>query len=85
MDPAGDGSVGSDFSGFVMGLTFGVYFQMDVRVPSAMWNPISQCRTHNTYFVPTFFPKALKFTFTVYDAKGLYPEGRTFTQIVTID
>lgn len=39
----------------------------------------------NYYFMSDFFPKALKFTFTVYDAKGLYPEGRTFTQIVMID
>jgi prepilin-type N-terminal cleavage/methylation domain-containing protein len=29
--------------------------------------------------------RALKFTFTLYDSKGLIPEGRTFTHIVTLD
>lgn len=34
--------------------------------------------------VPLTFA-ALKFTFTLYDDKGLFPEGRTFTHIVRID
>lgn len=29
--------------------------------------------------------RALKFTFTLYDSKGLIPEGRTFTHIVYLD
>ena len=29
--------------------------------------------------------RALKFTFTLYDSKGLIPGGRTFTHIVTLD
>ncbi|MCP4451106.1 MAG: hypothetical protein GY809_06570, partial [Planctomycetes bacterium] len=29
--------------------------------------------------------RALKFTFTLYDSKGLIPKGRTFTHIVTLD
>ena len=31
------------------------------------------------------FPKALKFTFTLYDSKGIIKEGRTFTHIVYLD
>jgi len=31
------------------------------------------------------WPKALKFTFTLYDSKGIVKEGRTFTHIVYID
>ncbi len=29
--------------------------------------------------------KALKFTFTLYDSKGLFPEGKTFTHIVSLE
>ena len=28
---------------------------------------------------------ALKFTFTLYDSRGIFPEGRTFTHIVYLD
>ncbi len=31
-----------------------------------------------------FYPKALKFTFTIYDSKGVIKNGRTFTHIVYI-
>lgn len=35
-------------------------------------------------WVPLKFT-ALKFTFTLYDSKGLFPEGRTFTHVVMIN
>jgi hypothetical protein len=30
----------------------------------------------------TLWPKALKFTFTLYDSRGVFKEGQTFTHIV---
>jgi hypothetical protein len=56
---------------------FGVYFNM-LGAPG--W---STAAVHE--FVAEFFPRAFKFTFTVHDAKGLFPEGRTFTQIVYLE
>ncbi len=35
-------------------------------------------------FDPKFFPRALKFTFTLYDSKGIIKGGREFTHIVYI-
>lgn len=32
--------------------------------------------------IPLPFTKALKFTFTIYDSKGIIPDGKTFTHIV---
>jgi hypothetical protein len=31
-----------------------------------------------------YWPRALRFTFTLYDSRGIIPEGRTFTHIVYI-
>lgn len=42
---------------------------------AAAWKPA----TNNTYW-----PKALKFTFTLYDSKGIIKNGKTFTHIVYI-
>ena len=36
-------------------------------------------------FSPDFYPDALKFTFKLYDSKGMIKEGRTFTHIVYLD
>ena len=36
-------------------------------------------------FPPGFLPKALKFTFKIYDSKGIIENGRTFTHIVYLD
>jgi prepilin-type N-terminal cleavage/methylation domain-containing protein len=42
-------------------------------------NPISR------RFPPGFYPSALKFTFTLFDSKGVIKQGRTFTHIVYLD
>lgn len=59
-------------------VAFGVYFKMPGDPAGDVWGAAPN-------FADNFFPRALKFTFTVHDAKGLFPEGKTFTQIVTID
>lgn len=58
----------------------GVYFNMPGGTTEAHWGTAA-----NNGFVAGFLPTALKFTFTLYDSKGLFPEGRTFTHIVMID
>ena len=90
-DPAGDGSLQSDFE--TMGRNdFGVYFQMPGGTPLTDWCRVTpdlpesrRCRAEGGYFRQDFFPRAMKFTFTIYDAKGLFPDGKIFTQIVALD
>lgn len=83
-DPAGNGSVSSDFQS--MGANeFGVYFQLPGGTAMMDWFNAAGCKTGGFIFRQDFFPRALKFTFTVYDEKGLFPDGRTFTQIVTVE
>ncbi len=78
INPAGDGSVPSDFA-VAGGNSLGLFFEMsDVTVLG--WDMAADYG-----FVEDFYPRALKFTFTIHDEKGLFPDGRTFTQIVTID
>ena len=96
-DPAGDGTVNSDF--LTMGQTqFGAYFQMPGGSTNTSWYRVKpqatetsgemasqRCRSQIGYFRQDYYPKAMKFTFTVHDVKGLFPEGRTFTHIVYIE
>jgi len=44
--------------------------------PGEVWTPTTQSE---------LWPKALKFTFTLYDSKGIIKNGRTFTHIVYLD
>jgi hypothetical protein len=78
IDPDGDGDdTNSDFA--TMGADeFGFYFNMPTVVnvdtygdSNNDWSPLA-----------VFFPEALKFTFTLYDSKGVFPKGKTFTHIV---
>jgi len=52
---------------------FGRYFNMAGRVSVANWRGL-----------PTL-PRALKFTFTLYDSLGIYENGKRFTHIVYLD
>jgi prepilin-type N-terminal cleavage/methylation domain-containing protein len=69
---------------------FGVYFNMSNSPIGSGWTTAGPVPGYppaapHHEFVPGFFPRAFKFTFTVHDAKGLFPEGRTFTQIVYLE
>jgi prepilin-type N-terminal cleavage/methylation domain-containing protein len=57
----------------VWGLVFGRYFNMAGGVNLANWAGL-----------PTL-PRALKFTFTLYDSLGIYEDGKRFTHIVYLD
>ncbi len=78
-DPDGNGN--TDDSHFPDSGMFGIYFNMPAGVDVDMtgdgesdWIPVGG-----------FFPEALKFTFTLYDSRGVFPEGKTFTHIVYLD
>jgi len=84
-DPDGDGNISdSDFTAMAADdFGFGVYF--NIAVPTlADW--FSPDKAHGTYFtgLPDL-PRALKFTFTLYDSKGILKRPQTFTHIVYLD
>jgi hypothetical protein len=66
---------------------FGVYFMLPngTNATSDLWFDIRNCGTSGAAFSSTFYPKALKFTFTLRDLNGIFEAGKTFTHIVYID
>jgi len=67
-----DGDATTDDSDFDLpGDEFGVYFSVPGSATITNWEPI-----------PTFYPNAFRFTFTLYDSRGVLEGGRTFTHIV---
>ena len=94
-DPDGDGS-DSD-SHFDLTFEEGVYFNIPwgatVNNPIG-WHGIDDNKSDidgdveydsSRYFPDTFFPKAFKFTFKIYDSKGFIKDGREFTHIIYMD
>jgi len=82
IDPDGDGFVDdSDFGSMTFSL-FCVCF--NVAQPSVGFLPLDAKGVYVTglHFPDTFYPTALKFTFTLYDSKGVFKDGQTFTHIV---
>ena len=65
---------------------FGVHFEIPGSGISG-W-PVVESLIYNSLtgqqFNPDFYPKALKFTFTLYDSNRVIKSGRTFTHIVYI-
>jgi len=72
---------------------FGVYFNIPKFISGPWptgWYSIKDEKVkyrmdsgQTEFFFPySFYPKALKFTFKIYDSKGIIKEGRTFTHIV---
>jgi prepilin-type N-terminal cleavage/methylation domain-containing protein len=61
---------------------FGTFFNIPTDQIN-FWGPISEMMYNSTdNFAAGFYPRALKFTFTLYDSKGIIKEGRIFTHIV---
>ncbi len=91
VDPDGLGTEPSDFVGMNGANPFGVFFTLPngVGTPIDPWFSIGNCKTSiggTAYpFSNAFYPKALKFTFTLHDSNGMYEEGKTFTHIVYLD
>ncbi|MCE5184722.1 MAG: prepilin-type N-terminal cleavage/methylation domain-containing protein [Planctomycetaceae bacterium] len=89
-DPDGNGNpADSDFAAMET-LRFGVHFQLPSGSGLSNWFPPQACNTKPpsasaVFFKNTFYPKALKFTFTLRDSNGLFKDGKTFTHIVDLD
>ena len=65
---------------------FGVFFNIPNGSQRNYWGAAHLMRYNlNNKFPYSFYPKALKFTFTLYDSKGVIKNGRTFTHIVYLD
>ncbi|MFA5251869.1 MAG: prepilin-type N-terminal cleavage/methylation domain-containing protein [Phycisphaerae bacterium] len=58
----------------VLSSSFGFYFNI----------PISGSVSVPNWSAATNWPRAIKFTFTLYDSRGVFKEGQTFTHIVYI-
>jgi type II secretory pathway pseudopilin PulG len=86
-DPNGDGNLSdSDFGSAAMNRTqFGVHFNLSGGTTLTDWLAVQNCGTSGIPFKNTFYPKALKFTFTLRDSNGLFTDGKTFTHIVYLD
>jgi hypothetical protein len=98
-DPDRDGISDHSHFHIDMNNKFGVYFNvagldLDNKFGTTGWYSINNNdliynykKTPNRPFVGDerdFYPRALKFTFTIYDSKGVIKNGRTFTHIVYI-
>lgn len=65
---------------------FGVHFRLDEGTGIGDWHPVDDLEySGSNAFSEGFYPDALKFTFTVYDSKGIIKGGRTFTHIVYLE
>ncbi len=92
-DPDGDGSYVDSHFGLMDPIDnekFGVFFNVSHAPsppPYAVWYPIEdvQYKTTGEEFPSDFYPEALKFTFTLYDSKGILEKGQRFTHIVYLD
>lgn len=85
-DPDGDGdNSDSDFPPEGM---FGIYFNMPEGVNVDVSDPpdgVSEWLYSNLFFLSGALPEAIKFTFTLYDSKDIFPDGKTFTHIVYLN
>jgi prepilin-type N-terminal cleavage/methylation domain-containing protein len=65
---------------------FGVYFNLDKGTGIGDWHEAHGLKYQGSSIFPSgFYPDALKFTFTVYDSKGIIKGGRMFTHIVYLE
>lgn len=84
---APDGSGNLANSDFVKMPTspFGFYFNTAAPAPSfSNWFSYSGATGFYYPAIKPVFPQALKFTFTLYDSRGVFKDGQTFTHIVYI-
>jgi prepilin-type N-terminal cleavage/methylation domain-containing protein len=89
IDPDGNGNfIDSDFTDMMTVHTlttpaFGFYF--NTAAPSfTNWFSYGQAAYIPGAVTEPGYPRALKFTFTLYDSRGVFKDGQTFTHIVYI-
>lgn len=88
-DPDRDGDFSDSHFNINANKKFGVYFNVaDTNINGfRQWYPIGHNDINyngSSDFDLDFYPKALKFTFTINDSKGVIEGGRIFTHIVYI-
>ena len=88
MDPDGDGDLADSHfyiadPNIVPGVLYPYPPYGGVSVNNINY-PSQQLNEANFHAIPGL-GRALKFTFTLYDSKGIIKEGRTFTHIVNLD
>jgi type II secretory pathway pseudopilin PulG len=91
LDPDGNPatSLDSDFDG-TQGMTsssFGFYFYSADPTVGGWFSPAQATGFYypdNVLQPRPSYPKALKFVFTIYDSRGVFPNGQTFSHIVYI-
>ncbi len=94
-DPDGDSNPADSHFGLMSSLpiqpipvytnfyAFGTFFNIPTNQQINYWGPVSLMRYNSAANFPAdFYPKAIKFTFTLYDSKGIVKNGRVFTHIV---
>ncbi len=88
-DPDGDTSTSDSHFSLICPVCdkrFGVYFNVPApQISTLHWFPVDDAQVQyrsSSNFPAGFYPKALKFTFTLYDSKGVFKAGRKFTHIV---
>jgi len=84
-DPDDDSTTSdSDFGSTGMNANlFGCYMQFPGTPTLSGWYTTSNCLSQTLWrFRSDYFPKAIKFTFTLYDSSGVFKDGKTFTHIV---
>ncbi len=79
-DPDGDSSTSDSHFRWIDKNEFGVYFNIPGSIAYSDWYSIDDALFTDKDF--SSYPKAIKFTFRLYDSKGIIKEGRTFTHIV---
>ncbi len=62
----------------------GIWYPRGALTLRGITYPASQIDEAHLHEIPGL-GRALKFTFTLYDSKGVFPSGRTFTHIVYLD
>jgi hypothetical protein len=85
IDPDGNGDLAdSDFGTSGINLNqFGFHFNTAASSFTTSWFTDSYAGTMGSYYLTKpSFPQALKFTFTLYDSRGVFKDGQTFTHIV---
>ncbi|MBN2019450.1 MAG: prepilin-type N-terminal cleavage/methylation domain-containing protein [Sedimentisphaerales bacterium] len=88
VDPEGDGQVNNP-NDFNFNVSFpwidrmGFFFNAVKPIPLfVLWNSYDNASGPYYPVIKPVYPQALKFTFTLYDSKGVFREGQTFTHIV---
>jgi prepilin-type N-terminal cleavage/methylation domain-containing protein len=66
---------------------FGVYFNVPAPdITDTDWSRVNNAAYQSVQtFAPDFFPAAIKFTFTLYDSKGIIRDGMVFSHIVYLE